>query len=109
MFVFQLKYFKTTADKVFFLIWFNRYSLFLQLHKHLTGRNAESKEEFHNIRVMFRDHIFLSAATIVVVSYICNLDVQIVLFELHQLTKIRPKTLDYFAKIVLKGISDASS
>ena len=98
--------FMATIDKVLMLVKLNRFQLFSQLFEFKFGKKATTQKDLFQIRIMFRDDIFVAANTIFITAYLHNLNVQVFKDELEKLTKIRAKTLNYFAKLVLKGIAD---
>ena len=95
-----------TVDKVMMLVKLNRFQLFSKLFEYKFSKKATTQKDLFRIRIMFRDDIFVAASSILITAHLHNLNVQAFKEDLEKLTKIRSKTLNYFAKLVLKGIAD---
>ena len=92
------------GEKVLMLIRLNIASIFFKL----MGLSLQaSPEQFFHFRLILRNHLLVSAGTVVIVCRIMNLDVGCFLEPLESVTKCNAKTLLRFAYIVLKAMSNS--
>jgi hypothetical protein len=104
---FNLKEFLDIGEKVLLIIQLNCFSLACRMFCRERGRMPTYPNDFTQVRVILRNLSFLVGSAVIVVFRIMNYHdaISYLLRKLEDLTKYKASDLNYFACLVLKGIS----